>query len=64
MKLKELISPSEFDRRARKNVTLPGIYDKKNLNIGAKTDVEAQTVVVKDTKTGVIYGRRTLFQKS
>lgn len=63
MKLRELISPSAFDKKAKKVVKLLGIYDKKNLNIGADTTVSAQTVVVKDTKTGVVSGRRTIYQK-
>jgi hypothetical protein len=63
MKVHELISPSAFDKKAKKAVKLPGIYDKKNLNIGAGSHVSAQTVVVKDTKTGVVTGRRTIYQK-
>ena len=63
MKLHELIAKSEFDRRAKKNVKLKGIYDKKNLNIGATTGVSAQTVEVKATDTGVVVGRRTIYQK-
>jgi len=62
MKINELIAKSAFDKKA-KPVKLRGIFDKENLNIGAGTKVSAQTVVVKDTKTGVISGRRTLYQK-
>jgi len=62
MKVHELIQKSVFDKKA-KAMKLPGIFDKKNLDIGTKTAVSAQTVVVKDTKTGVVSGRRTIYQK-
>jgi len=35
----------------------------KDKDVGGKDKVSAQTVVVKDTKTGKIYGRRTIHQK-
>jgi hypothetical protein len=63
MKLKELLPPNELDRKAKKAVKLLGIYDKKNLNVGAKTGVSAQTVEVKASDTGTIVGRRTIYQK-
>jgi len=63
MKVHELIAKSEFDKKARKEVKLRSVYDKKNLNIGAGADVGAETVVVKDTKTGAVIGRRTIYQK-
>lgn len=64
MKLRELIKPNELDRRGRNAIPLPVIYDKKNRNIGAKTGVEVATVEVKDTNTGVVTGRRSLYQKA
>ena len=63
MKLRELIKPNELDLKGRKIPPLPGIYDKKNRNIGAGKGVEVVTVEVKDTKTGVVHGRRSLYQK-
>lgn len=63
MKLRELIKPNELDQKGKKALPLPGIYDKKNRDIGARKGVEVATVEVKDTKTGVVYGRRSLYQK-
>jgi hypothetical protein len=64
MKLRELIKPNELDRKGRGAIPLPGIYDKKNLDIGATKGIEVATVIVKSTKTGVVNGRRSLYQKS
>ena len=63
MKLRELIKPNDLDRKGKNAIPLPGIYDKKNRNIGANKGIEVATVTVKDTKTGVVNGRRSLFQK-
>jgi hypothetical protein len=63
VKVKELIEPNDFDRKAKSKVKLKGIYDKKNLNIGASKTVSAQTVEVKSTGDGQVYGRRTIYQK-
>ena len=64
MKLFEVlrdISPwSDFIGKA---IKLPSIYDKKNNNIGLTGNISAQTVVVKNTKTKQIVGKRTLYQK-
>ena len=63
MKMHELIRRNELDRKGKNAIPLPGIYDKKNRNLGANTGVDVATVTVKDTKTGVVHGRRSLFQK-
>lgn len=64
MKIREIIKPNELDLKSSKSLNkLPGIYDKKNLNIGAGEGVEVATVEVKDTHTGQVFGRRSLFQK-
>lgn len=62
MKVHELIAKSAFDKKA-KAMKLPSFNDKKNNDIGTKTAVSAQSVVVKDTKTGTVIGRRTIYQK-
>jgi hypothetical protein len=63
MKLKELIKPSEFDEKAKGELKLLSVYDKANLFIGAKKEVEPKTVVVKSTGDGKVYGRRTIYTK-
>lgn len=63
MKIKELIAPSEFDKKAKPMGKLPRWNDKQHLNIGAGTSVSAQTVVVKDTSSGKVIGRRSIYQK-
>ena len=59
--LKSLIAPNQFDKQGTP-MKYPNVYTHKN--IGASKKVRPETVVVKDSKTGKIYGRRTLFQKS
>lgn len=62
MKLHSLIAPNQTDVKARE-MKYPLIMDKKNARIGARRKVSAQKVVVRDTKTGVVYGRRSIIQK-
>lgn len=62
MKLKDLIAPNQTDVKARE-MKYPLIMDKKNRSIGKRTKVSAQKVVVRDSKTGVVYGRRSIIQK-
>lgn len=57
---KELIKPNEFDQRAQE-MDYPNVY--RNKDAGAKNKVRPQKVVVRDSKTGKVYGRRTLYQK-
>lgn len=63
MKLKDLIEPNELDLKGSP-LKLPSIYDKKNINIGAGTKIQVSTAEIKDTKTGVVYCRRSLYQKA
>jgi len=65
MKLYEILQHdlSPWTEFLGKAVKLPSIYDKKNLNIGLTGKASAQTVIVKNTKTDQIVGKRTLFQK-
>lgn len=63
MKLKELIAPSPTDKGAVE-MSYPNVYKKKNRGIGAKTTIRKETVVVRNSRTGKIYGRRTLHGKS
>lgn len=61
--IKQYIEPNEFDRTGRP-MKYHNTMDKKRRGVGAKTKVRPETVVVKDSKTGKVYGRRTLIQKS
>ena len=63
MKLKDLIEPSEFDRRA-KRIKLLGIYDKKNMDVGRRQGTRPMTAVVQNTATGQVTGRRTAYFKT
>lgn len=63
MKIRELIKPNDFDKKAKGELKLLDVNAKENLFIGAKSEVTAQTVVVKNSNTGQIVGRRTIYQK-
>jgi len=56
MKLKELIAPNQSDVKATE-MTYPDMY--KPIK---RTTPTRQMVVYRDTKTGKVYGRRTIFQ--
>jgi hypothetical protein len=51
---------SELDHRAS-NMKLPSIYDKHDF--GKKSKLKLSKVVIRDTKTGKIYGAKSLYQK-
>lgn len=55
-----LIEPNEFDRKGKK-MKYPNVY--RNKGAGSNQRVSAQTVEIRDSKTGKVYGRRTLYQK-
>lgn len=59
--IKQLIQPNISDNQASE-MTTPNVYDVKNRGIGAKTTAKREKVTVKDSKTGKIYGRRTVVQ--
>lgn len=59
----EYIEPSDFDRKGTE-MKYHNTMDKKRRGVGAKTKTRPETVVLRDTKTGKVYGRRTLVQKS
>lgn len=61
MKVKQLIAPNQSDKKA-KEMGLPSFYINKDA--GAKTAVRREKVVVRDSKTGKVYGRRTILQKN
>jgi len=63
MKVKELIKPNNFDKKAKGELKLLDVNAKENLFIGDKKEIEAKTVVVKNSKTGEITGRRTIYTK-
>ena len=56
-----LIEPSEVDKGATE-MKYPNVYQEKG-KIGAKTKVTKKTVVFRNTATGRIYGRRTIYSK-
>lgn len=60
MKVKELIHPSEFDQKGTE-MTLHNFYKVKDF--GSRTKIRPETVVIRDSKTGKIYGRKTIWQK-
>jgi hypothetical protein len=60
---KQYIEPSAFDRKGTE-MKYHNTLDKKRRGVGAKTKTRPETVVIRDTKTGKVYGRRTLVQKS
>lgn len=60
MKVNELIKPNENDKKG-KEMSYPNMY--KNNNYGKETKVRPETVTIRDTKTGKVYGRKTIVQK-
>lgn len=60
MKLKDLYTPNQSDKKA-KEMSLPNYMDNKDA--GSKTKVRKEKVVVRDSKTGRVYGMRTVIQK-
>lgn len=58
---KEYIKPNSLDRKGVP-IKLPNSY--VNKNYGKKAKVRPETVTYRDTKTGTIYGRRTIHQKA
>lgn len=56
---KQLIKPNSFDKKG-KPMKYPNVYTNKGA--GGNIKVSPQTVVFKDSNTGKIYGRRTIYQ--
>jgi hypothetical protein len=63
-KVKKLLTQNDLDAKAAPITKLPAWNDPKYLNIGASKHVSAQSVVVKSTSTGQVYGKRSLYQKT
>lgn len=61
MKLHEVIDLSGQPVK-HAEVKLPSQYDKKNW--GKKRKTETKDIIVRDTNTGKIYGRRTVVQRA
>ena len=61
MKVQQLIAPNQSDKKATE-MGLPSFYTNKDA--GAKKKVRREKVVVRDSKTGKVYGRRTVLQKN
>ena len=62
MKVRELINPSPSDKGAKEMSFIPNMYDRKNA--GRKKKVRKEKITVRDNKTGKVYGRRVIQQKS
>ena len=60
---KSLIAPNEFDRLAR-HMRYHNTMDKRYRDMGARKKVRPEKVEIRDTKTGKVYGRRTIMQKA
>lgn len=60
-KYKDLIQPSSTDKGGTE-MTYPNVYKEKK-DIGAKTKISKKTVKVRNSQTGRIYGRRTIYSK-
>ncbi len=56
-----LIEPSEMDKGGTE-MKYPNVYREKG-KIGAKTKISKKTVVLRNSATGSIYGRRTIYSK-
>jgi len=61
MKVAELIAPSSSDESAVE-MSYPNVYDSKNRNYGARDKVRKEKATIRDSKTGKVYGRRTIIQ--
>ena len=60
--LAQLVAPNVLDKKSKKKLPpLPNQYEKKDA--GREKKVEVQTVVVKSSGTGKVYGRRSIAQK-
>lgn len=60
LEIAQLIKPNSFDKKGTK-MKLPDVYKEKDA--GTDKKVTAQTVIVKNTNTGQVIGRRTIYQK-
>ncbi len=60
---KEYIKPSDFDKKGTP-MKYHNQMDKKRRAVGASTKMRPETVIIKDTKTGKVYGRRTIVTKT
>ncbi len=58
---KHLYTPNQSDEGA-KEMDYPNVYTNKD--IGGKTKLRKEKVVVRNSKNGVVYGMRTLVQKA
>ena len=61
MKVAELLPPSSSDKGAIE-MSYPNVYDEKNRNYGARKKARKEKVTVRESKTGKVYGRRTIIQ--
>jgi hypothetical protein len=60
MKLKDIYQPNQSDKEASE-MSFPNVYTNKK--VGGKKKVRKEKVVVRDSKTGRVYGMRTVIQK-
>lgn len=62
MKLKDLINPTQFDKGAIEMSFIPNMYKRKS--VGRKKKVRKEKITMRNSKTGRVYGRRTIYQKA
>jgi len=55
------IEPSEVDKGGTE-MKYPNVYKERG-KIGGKAKVSKKTVMFRDTKSGRVYGRRTIYSK-
>ena len=59
---KSLIEPNDVDRKGKKINSYRNVY--KEPGAGAGKGVSNQTAEIRDTKTGKVYGRKTIYMKT
>jgi len=60
---KFLIAPNQSDVKATE-MSLPNYMDKRWRDIGRRTNIRRERISIRDPNTRVVYGFRTIFQKS
>lgn len=58
---KQIIAPNDFDKKGTR-MTYLNMFKYKD--VGSKTALRPETVTMTDSKTGKVYGRRTIMQKA
>lgn len=59
MKVRDILNSTV---KGAKEMTYPNVYDKKNIDMGARKKLRKEKVTLRNTKTGQIFGARTIVQ--